>query len=102
MSNVKPGDLARVVAPFQMCGRGAIVKVIRASGRAEWLSGTYYEDNGNGESWVCEGYVRWGDGTREGPLVAIYDECLRRIDPGEREDEMLLVIQRKHPNPETA
>lgn len=86
--NVKPGDIARVVAPFDIAGRGAIVKVIRPSNGKETLCGIEYEGGGSG--WVCEGWVRWEGDRRHGPLVAIADNCLRRVDPGTGTDEILL------------
>lgn len=78
--NVKPGDLARVVAPFVMSGRGAVVRVVRPSHGREDLGDTVFEGSPRA-SWVCEGYVRWENGRLKGPLVAIEDQCLRPL-PG--------------------
>jgi hypothetical protein len=95
MSNVKPGDLAMVAAPFAPCGRGTFVTVVRAASlEREELSGRMFEDEprGSGQAWVCEGFVRWDYRGHErviGPLTAILDCCLRRIDPPDEGDEVL-------------
>jgi hypothetical protein len=78
--NVKPGDLARVVAPFVMSGRGAVVRVVRPSHGKEPLGDTVFEGSSRA-SWVCEGYVRWENNRLHGPLIAIEDRCLRPL-PG--------------------
>jgi hypothetical protein len=76
--NVKPGDLARVVAPYHAEGRGAFV-VVRgpAIGRDPYPG--FSNDTGRW-AWLCDGYVR-ASRRIEGPAVVIYDHCLRAV-PG--------------------
>jgi len=79
--NVQPGNLARVLAPYAEPGRGALVNVIRRA-RAP------YEELGNVQCsvpdhlpvWVVQGFVRDAFGQPRGPLLCIFDHCLKRVD----------------------
>ena len=88
--NVKPGDLARVVAPYDKNGRGAFVKVIRAAiGRAHRLGENVFVRTTDLPAWVVEGWVRGDRNVPVGPQLVIHDRCLRRVDPGKATDETL-------------
>ena len=84
--NVKPGDLARVVAPYTPNGRGAFV-VVERDGTKDDCKRLYYDESAP-YGWLCSGYVRDIEGTLLGPELLIYDECLRHVDPGEGEDQI--------------
>lgn len=87
MTNVQAGDLARVVAPYAMPGRGAIVKVLRRLWEPSVLSGVVYDIWPNQVGWVVEGLVRNSEGIVRGPELAIDDECLHKIPPLDETDE---------------
>lgn len=84
-TNVKPGDVAMVKAPFVEPGRGAIVEVVRAARREERVSGVLYLSC-FGQGWVVRGWV-----AGSGPELVIGDECLRPIRWNEGEDEVLRI-----------
>lgn len=94
--NCKPGDLARVVAPYVTPGRGAFVTVVKAADRGEYRAyGSLWEIDG--PAWVCEGWVRDVDGVVRGPLRIIGDRCLCRVDPGRAEEETPAVAELPQP-----
>lgn len=98
MTNVNPGDLARVVAPYAMQGRGAFVTVEHQAKDVEHLdSGTFINCKAPGVSWLCRGWVRGSAGLLMGPLVCIGDHCLRRVDPGQQDDEILIWAGKPEP-----
>lgn len=78
--NVSPGQLARVVAPFHLAGRGAFVIVRRAYRGEQWVGGSLFPREFGGPAWICEGTVRFPDyfgGTIPiGPAVVLADACL--------------------------
>ncbi len=81
--NCKPGDLARIVAPYVPVSRGRFVTVKRAAKNVEHFAGGVSFTNQDGPAWVCEGSVVLHDGVIE-RLTVINDECLRPIrDPGD-------------------
>lgn len=84
--NVQPTDLARVVAPYAVQGRGAIVTVVCAASDPHWICGQQFISDGR-PAWVVTGFVRRADGFMQGPGLVILDECLRRIDPFTGADE---------------
>lgn len=84
--NVQPGDLARIVAPYAMAGRGAIVKVLRRGTGIEQFGPTRYRCDLE-LSWVVEGSVRDERGRVHGPNLCIADVCLRKIPPLDETDE---------------
>ncbi len=89
-TNVKPGDLARVVAPYEWPGRGAFVIVGRRANAVEQFGPVSYAVNE--PSWVCDGWVRSVLGFYEGPQVVIADCCLRPVRPEPQEiDEMITI-----------
>ncbi|WP_157266509.1 hypothetical protein [Azohydromonas aeria] len=88
-TNVKPGDVAMVKAPYAEPGRGAVVQVLRASRTAECIDGKSYFCEAVG--WVVEGWVRDHGGTLQGPRLAIADECLRPLRWSNGEDEVLRI-----------
>lgn len=95
MSNVNAGDMARVVAPYVLPGRGSIVTVVRAANPIEKLGDREYEISGHfGVGWVVSGWVRDEDDEVCGPQVVIGDDCLRKINPGKGEDEMISIARR--------
>ena len=77
--NVQPGDMARVVAPYCEPGQGAIVSVLRPMLQAEAFGALSYDFQP--DSWVVQGWVRDEQGAVQGPILVIYDNCLRRVDP---------------------
>lgn len=88
MTNVQAGDLARVVAPYAMPGRGAIVQVVRRAEEIEFLQGLcYYNPGYRGVGWVVSGWVRNEHHIPRGPELAIADVCLRKIPPLDETDE---------------
>lgn len=89
--NVAPGQLARVVAPFELVGRQAFV-IVRRAWRGESVGG-YLFTQGGGPAWVCSGWVRF-DGSEEplGPEVVLSDLCLRRVSPGFRQDRRDVLV----------
>jgi hypothetical protein len=87
--NVKPGDLARVVAHYTMNGRGAFVQVVRRLLVEEILEGQSYGPIHGHPVWVVRGWVRDSNGVIHGPTLGILDSCLRRVDPGDGVDEVL-------------
>lgn len=81
--NVKPGDLARIVAPYHPNGRGSIVAVIEPAlpdpvGMLS-IGGVNYFILGN--AWVVHGWVKNWKGIAIGPLTVVEDGSLRRIPP---------------------
>jgi hypothetical protein len=87
--NCKPGDLARVVAPYAKPGRGAFVVVRRRARPYECLDGNVFQACNSNGGWVCDGWVRDSDGGVCGPQLAIADECLRPIRDNDGEDQTL-------------
>lgn len=77
--NVQPGNMARVVAPYAEAGRGAIVSVVRAMLGNERFGDSSYAFQP--DCWVVQGWVRDEKGGMQGPMLVIFDTCLRRIDP---------------------
>jgi len=83
MNNVKPGDLARIVAPYEPNGIDHFVEVVRRAKKFERLGECFFEHEGLIQGWVCTGCVPMWDGFIARELV-IADECLRPIrDPGD-------------------
>lgn len=81
--NCKQGDIAVIVAPYALSGRGAIVKVIRPARHRESLMGAEFTLVYGEFGWVCQGSVTMESGAVE-RLTVISDVCLRPIrDPGE-------------------
>ena len=81
--NCKPGDIARIVAPFAPMGVGHVVEVVRRAKEFEWLGACSFRHAGPTFGWVCAGRVPMEDGEVLHELV-IADECLRPIrDPGD-------------------
>jgi len=81
--NCRPGDLARIVAPYAPSGVGRIVEVVRRAKKFESLGECNFEHNGPTLGWVCIGSVPQWDGFVARELV-IADECLRPIrNPGD-------------------
>lgn len=91
--NVKPGDLAYTVAPYVVCGRGYVVRVIRLAAEVEVFGLARFTQPPGRIAWVCEGSVMMDTGFFE-PMTAIDDACLRPLrDPGEDAvDETLLSL----------
>lgn len=85
MTNVTPGDMAVVVDPYAEPGRGAIVNVVRAAVPGETIrdvsGASIYDPADSRPAWAVEGFVRGSCGHVRGPLLIIYDSCLRRIPP---------------------
>ena len=81
--NCKPGDLAYVVAPYAVPGRGRVVTVIRAARYPETLNGfEFYAADPSEPGWVCQGAVPNVNGVIR-TLLVIADCSLRPIlDPG--------------------
>lgn len=93
MTNVQAGDLARVVAPYAVPGRGAIVKVLRQGAGIEQFGHARYRCDLE-LSWVVEGPVRDELGRVHGSHLCIADECLRKIPPlDETEDDICKLYQ---------
>jgi hypothetical protein len=89
-TNVKPGDIAMVKAPYVEQGRGAIVVVERLAGIREELSGCVYVwQSEYGHGWVVRGWVKARSGFRQGPQLVISDQCLRPLRDTDGEDEVL-------------
>jgi len=79
--NVQPGNLARVVAPYAEQGRGALVNVIRrAEPPAEEFGRLQCSVPFDRIVWVVQGFVRDAFGQPRGPLLCIFDHCLKRVD----------------------
>lgn len=93
-TNVLPGDVAMVVAPFCAPGRGAIVEVLRPAERAERIRGILYMQPPGEFGWVVEGWVQNDIGLTLGPTLIVNDRALRKMVWSEREDEMLVIAGR--------
>ena len=84
MSNVRPGDLAYLVAPWLEEGRGRIVRVVRAATPDDWrmserLVGCHLPTSVAPCCWYCEGdIVLWCGPVRQ---FCIHDDALRPIRP---------------------
>ncbi len=84
--NVSSGQLARVIAPFPLSGRGSFVTV-RRHWRGETLPGSQVAEIlarwGYGRaSWICSGWLNFDGNTRPlGPEVVLLDACLCRVAP---------------------
>lgn len=75
--NVSPGQLARVVAPFHLAGRGAFVVVRRAYRGEQWVGRNWFPGPFAAPAWICEGWVHFeGVGKPIGPAVVIADACI--------------------------
>ncbi len=77
--NVQPGDMARVVAPYAAPGVGAVVSVVGPMTRDLVCGVNWYPATPN--TWIVQGWVRDEQHRMQGPLLAVGDEFLRRIDP---------------------
>lgn len=94
--NVEPGDLARVVAPYAMQGRGSFVTI-----ECDARLGTVIENGevvgyaGAEQAWIVSGWIREWRGLAQGPRVIVADCCLRRVDPGLGRDAMLRAVDKK-------
>lgn len=92
--NVQPGNLAKVVAPYEASGRGALVNVVR---RAQWpseiLGTSIYAVSLNQLVWVVQGFVRDEQGHMQGPLLCIFDHCLQRVDEGDQVVEQTSFVE---------
>jgi hypothetical protein len=98
--NCKPGDLAVIVAPYALSGRGSVVKVLRPARHRENLLGAEFTLVYGEFGWVCQGSVTMESGAVE-RLTAISDGCLRPIrDPGEDARDETLSWKRV-PSPST-
>lgn len=82
--NCKPGDLARIVAPFEEAGRGMVVTAVRLAARGEIVRSKlgFEEYPVRSDLWVCDAHDE-----RFPCLIA--DECLRPIRGHEGDDETL-------------
>lgn len=99
--NVSPGQLARVVAPFHLAGRGAFVIVRRAYRGEQWIGDTHWP-RFCGPAWICEGFVRYVDTFGRqiviGPAVVLSDACLIPVVGLNRPDSRdLTVPQQRRP-----
>ncbi len=85
--NVQPGNLARVVAPYAEQGRGALVNVVRrAEPPREEFGSLRCAVPHDLVVWVVQGFVRDASGQMQGPLLCIFDHCLKRVDDGDSPD----------------
>lgn len=96
-TNVRPGDLARVVAPYFGPGRGAVVTVLARRIGEGTVCGNFfgYWD----PCWLVQGWVH-SEGGLMGPMLVIGDESLRRIPPKEVADAIDEMIIIAGPSPE--
>lgn len=92
--NVKPNDMAVIVAPFHPEGRGYVVTVVRPAGAVEEFShGTFVSSGDLGELWVTRGDVPFPCSCGKAHLLpngVIPDFCLRRIGPKDLEEGNVL------------
>ena len=77
--NVQPGDMARIVAPYAAPGVGAVVSVVSPMTRELRCGVNWYFHTPN--TWIVHGWVLDEQRRMQGPLLAVGDEFLRRIDP---------------------
>lgn len=94
--NVSKGDLAIVVAPYVIEGRGAFVFVIDIAplGDCIPLGENLFSNYGN--AWIVEGWVRGIDNKVRGPQLIIGDHCLRRIPKLDEDSEDEISIIKPH------
>lgn len=77
--NVQPTDMARIVAPYAAPGVGAVVTVVAPMTDHLLCRCNLYAYSPH--TWIVQGWVRDEHGRMQGPLLAVGDEFLRRIDP---------------------
>lgn len=77
--NVQPTDMARIVAPYAAPGVGAVVTVVAPMTSDLHCGVNFYTYAPR--TWIVQGWVRDERGRMQGPLLAVGDEFLRRIDP---------------------
>lgn len=93
--NVKPGDIARVVAPYVIQGRGAIVEVVRLASVEDYPRLGFARPSGSG--WLVSGWVRDSSDRLHGHEAIIGDIFLRPLPPPETESTEMDETELKTP-----